>query len=108
MAKAPRETFHCSALDGVALALARGNRRVGRLHRQLGRLVVVVVVILAADRVLEFPQTTTHGAADLGNALRAEEQQSQQEKEKDLPGPDVRHALRVAVWRADVGKDDRE
>ena len=39
VAEAPWQAHH--VLDGVALALARSSRRVGRLHRQLGRLVVV-------------------------------------------------------------------
>src|SRR6266545_14855 len=103
--RAPRQAHH--GLDGVALALAlaRCDRRVGRLHRQLGRLVVVV---LAADRVLELPHTAPHRASDLREPLGPEEKQRQQEQQDDLPRADVRHGLRVAVWTARRGKDDRQ
>ncbi len=60
VAKAPRQPLH--GLGGVALALARCDRRVGRLHGELGGL---VVVILTADRVLELAHTTSHRAPDL-------------------------------------------
>jgi hypothetical protein len=44
--EAPRQPLHARGLDGVAVALARCNGGVGRLPRQLGRL---IVFILAAD-----------------------------------------------------------
>src|SRR5262249_54616558 len=47
------------------------------------------------------------GPADLGQALRAEEQKSQQQEEDDLPGPDVRHGLRVARLEPRAGVKTR-
>ena len=94
LTKAPRKTLH-GGLDGVALALARGDRRVGRLHGQFGRFVVIVV---AADRVLELAHALPHRASDLWESLGAEQQQRQQQQQNDLPRADVWHVLRVAVW----------
>src|SRR5262245_14262857 len=100
MPEAPWQAHH--VLRGVALALARCDRRVGRLHRQLGRLVVVSV--LAGDRVLELAHPAPHRASDLRKALGAEEQQRQQKQQDDLPRADVWHGLRVAVWTTRRGK----
>src|SRR5919201_2692368 len=101
VAQTPRQPLH-RRLSGVALALARCDRRVGRLHRQLGRL--VVVAILAADGVLELAQTASHRAADLREAFRAEEQQPQQEQEDDIPRAYVGHEVRVAGLAGKVGE----
>ena len=89
--EAPWQDFH--GLDGVALVLARCDRRVRRLHRQLGG----ILVILAADRILELAEAFTHRPPDLRQTLRTKQQQSKEQQEDDLAGSDVRHALRVAV-----------
>ena len=98
--ESPRQPLHSPELDGVAFALARGNRGVGRLHRQLGRL---VVAILAADRVLELPHTASHGATDLGKTLRAEEQKNNEKNKKQIaPRKQVRQAGEGAHGRGNI------
>jgi len=90
VAKAPREPLH-SLGDGVALARGSlsGRRRDGELCR-------LVVLVLAADRILELAKTPAHRATDLWKPFCPEEQQRKQQQENDLTGADVRHALRVA------------
>src|SRR6266540_1534303 len=90
-------------LGGVALALARCDGRVCRLYRELCRLVIVVV--LAADLLLELAETAAHRASDLGQPLGPEQQKSQEKQKDDLPRANVGHARRVAVWRPRCGKD---
>src|SRR5690242_1549746 len=103
VAQTPRQPSH-GALDGVALA--RGDGRVGRrLHGELSGIVVRVV---ATERVLELAHALAHRPADLRKTLGAEQEQREQQQEHDLPGADVGHEPRVAVWTPAGGKDDGE
>src|SRR5205807_1065784 len=69
--------------DGVALARRRRRGPLLRHRRQLGGLLVVV---LAADRVLELPHSLPDRAAHLGQALRAEDEEDHDQEDHELPG----------------------
>src|SRR5207237_538656 len=96
-AKAPRDPH---GLDGVALARGDGSGRVLRADRRLdlGPLVVVLDAH-AADGVLELAHALAERAADLGEALRPEEEQREQQEQDDLAWADVRHGSTIARFR---------
>src|SRR4051812_1734146 len=99
--------FHAMArrvLDGVVLARRRARRSRG--HGALGGarrddLAIVVVVVLAADRLLELAHPAAERAAHLGQPLRAEDQQRGEQDDEQLGDSDSkRHeASRVAPSR---------
>src|SRR6266498_425816 len=81
----------------VALARGRGGDRLvldRRRRRQLRRL--VLVVILAGERVLELAHPLAQRAAHLGQALGPKEDQDEGEEDEELPGADpTRHSSRI-------------
>ena len=93
----------------AALELARRVLRRGReLRVRFGAFV-------ARDGVLELAHPAAERAADLRQALRAEEQKSEQEEKSDLERPDVWHAPSLLLadhispklgFGAAVGYDD--
>src|SRR6266516_6325210 len=79
--------------DFVVLARLRGRRR-RRLggRRGLRQLrLVIVIVVLAADGVLELAHPFAERLPDFRQALRTEEKQREQQQSGDLERADVRH-----------------
>src|SRR5919201_4487638 len=95
VAKATGQSLHALG-DAVVLARLRWRRRSGL--RRWGRLRQLrpLILVLAADRVLELAHPATKRPADLGQALCAEEKQGEKEQADDLERADVRHGPRVA------------
>src|SRR5437870_707097 len=96
-----RGNLICQArLGGVVLACRRWSGRLaGRGCLELGADLVDVLVG-AGHRILELAHSLTHGAADLRQPLRAEEQERQQQQKDDLAGSDVsEHAVSIAGSR---------
>src|ERR671931_206187 len=83
--------------DGVALAVRAGERLFLGARRQLGRLRPLVV--LARDRVLELAHPPAQGLAHLGEALRAEDEEDDDQQDRELPGSDPTwHATSIAAF----------
>ena len=89
-----------SLVDGFVLARQRGGHG-GSSSARPGSCVVCVGsgFVVPADRVLELAHPLAERAADLRQALRAEEQERQQQEADDLERTDVRHAATVPGLR---------
>src|SRR5256885_9379772 len=74
------------------IASVGGGRRVVRCGPRQLRLVVV----LAGDRVLEFAHPASKRAADLGQALRPEDEERDDEDDDEPRDSDLRHAFSLA------------
>src|SRR3712207_3426091 len=91
---------HSSGRASVAWATissrsARGSRKpaLGLRGLQLG-VIVVVVDLGAGDGVLELAHAAAERAADLGQALRTQDEQRDDEHDHEFHGTDVGHALK--------------
>src|SRR5947199_772176 len=83
-----------TALGRGGVVLARGCRR-SRLRRL--RQLRSGLVVLAGDGVLELPHPAPERAADLGQPLRPEDEQRDDEDDDQTGDSDLRHASRVAL-----------
>src|SRR5215218_6372408 len=68
-------------------AIRKRSGALGGLQR--GDLVLVVVLGVAADRVLELPHPVADRLAHLGQALRTEDHQRDDEHDHELEGSDI-------------------
>src|SRR4051794_17636945 len=75
--------------------LIRDRRRCCRYGRR--KLRACLDLLLSADGVLELTHTGAERASDLRQALRAEEEQGEEEQSDDLHGADVWHGRIVAA-----------
>src|SRR3954453_17729680 len=98
-------------LAGDDLGLSGGRIELGRRRPLRRRLqpVVVVVLVLARDRVLELAHARPELPAQAGEPLRAEDDENDEEDDPQLEGSDARHTRKcTAEWaRADQGERRR-
>src|SRR3954463_4945173 len=88
----PQHSFGASSRAGGTISSFgwRAIRTPLSLGAREGGLVVVVRRRLAGDRVLELAHPPADGAARLGQALRAQDDERDDEDEGDLQRPDLR------------------
>src|SRR4051812_8661028 len=85
----PRTGSSCPASPGWLQLGLRGGREVALV-------LVVVLALVARDRVLELPHAGADRPAHLGQALRTEDDQGDDEDDHELHRPDIRHAATIA------------
>src|SRR6185436_8592833 len=83
--------------DGVPLSRLRLDRRCVVARGAQLATDIVVVRVLARDRVLELAHPAPQRAAHLREALRSEDEERDEQEDEDLGEPDAeRHAVSVA------------
>src|SRR5207248_2870280 len=101
-----RGSLAMSLLDGLALGRRRRRRRRRRLGGRELRRRVGVGRGVARDRVLELAHAGPERLPDLRQALAAEQEESDQEEQDDVPGSlEIPHACSVARLRRSLWPD---
>src|SRR4051812_42190138 len=87
-------------LAGDDFGLGRGRVELGGRRALRGRLdlvPVVVVLVLARDRVLELAHPRAELPAEAGKPLRAEDEEDDQQEDRQLEGSNARHTRKCTA-----------